>query len=326
MASAPDNPVALGSLRERFAASAGKVLIAYAILLLIFMGAVVVNPAFLEWGTIRLQLVLAAFVGIVAIGQTLAILIGQIDLSAPWTITLSAILATNLYAEYRHQWVALAVVLVIGVAVGLFNTLGVYVLRVPSLIWTLSVNLVLQGLTLIYTNAAAPTTVVPPLAHALALGMLGGVPVVALVWTAGAALVIYALHYLPFGRYIYSIGNNELASVLSGVKVARTYALIFVTSGLCAAFTGLLLSGYSSQAYLGMGDDYLLAPIAAVVIGGTRLAGGSGGYLGTIAGALIVVLLEAVLITLRVSQGAREAIFGTILIALVYLFLRRGKD
>ena len=326
MAQSLDNPTLTGSLREWFDWTGGKVLIAYGILLLIFIGAVALNPAFLQWHTIRLQLILAAFVGIVAIGQTLAILIGQIDLSAPWTITLSAILATNLYAQTHHQWVALAVVLAVGTVVGLFNTLGVYVLRVPSLIWTLSVNLVLQGVALIYTNAVAPTTVVPPLAHALALGMLDGVPAAALVWLGSAAVVIYALRYLPFGRAVYAIGNNELASLLSGVKVARTYVAIFVTSGVCAAFTGLLLSGYSSQAYLGMGDEYLLAPIAAVVIGGSRLAGGSGGYLGTIAGALIVVLLEAVLITLRVSQGAREAIFGAILIGLVYLFLRRRKD
>lgn len=316
----------MASLREWLDMVGGKVLIAYGILLLIFVGAVAINPAFLQWGTIRLQLILAAFIGIVAIGQTLAILIGQIDLSAPWTITLTAILATNLYAQYRYQWVAFAIVLAVGIGVGLFNALGVYLLRVPSLIWTLSVNLVLQGIALIYTNAVAPTTVVPPLAHSLALGMVGGVPTAALVWLGGAAAVVYTLRYRPFGRYVYSIGNNELTSLLSGVKVARTYVAIFVTSGVCAAFTGLLLSGYSSQAYLGMGDDYLLAPIAAVVIGGTRLAGGSGGYLGTIAGALIVVLLEAVLITLRVSQGAREAIFGTILIALVYLFLRRRKD
>lgn len=313
-------------LQRRLSPGAQNTMLAYIILIVVYLGAVAVNHAFLSWGTIRLQLILASFIGIVAVGQTLAILIGQIDLSIPWTITLSAILSSNLYAEYQHAWVAFGAVLAIGVAVGLFNTLGVYVLRVHSLIWTLSVNLVLQGVTLIYTNAMAPSSVIPPAAHFLALGMLAGVPVAPLVWAACAVLVIYSLRFLPFGRYVYSIGNNETASLLSGVKSARTYSVIFVTSSLGAAFTGLMLSGYASQAYLGMGNEYLLTPIAAVVIGGTRLAGGEGGYFGTIAGALIVVLLEAVLITLNVSQGAREGIFGGILLLLVFVFLRRRRD
>ncbi|MGH6991092.1 MAG: ABC transporter permease subunit, partial [Stellaceae bacterium] len=100
---------------------------------------------------------------------------------------------------------------------------------------------------------------------------------------------------------------------------------VFVAGGLCSALVGLMLAGYSQQAYLGMGNEYLLPPIAAVVIGGTRLAGGEGGYIGSIAGALTVILLEAVLITLDVSQGARNVVFGGILLALVLLFLRRRR-
>ncbi len=109
---------------------------------------------------------------------------------------------------------------------------------------------------------------------------------------------------------------------LACVGIGRTHALVFILSGLGAAFVGLMLSGYSSQAYLGMGNDYLLPPIAAVVIGGTRLAGGDGGYVGSIAGALTVVLLQAMLITLNVSEGARQVIFGAILLLLAFLFLK----
>ena len=313
------------SLLARLAPARRRVLFSYLILLVVYAGCVAVNREFLSWNTLRLQLVQATFIGLIAIGETFAILIGQIDLSIPWTITLSAILSTNLAAQEGAQWVAFAVVIGIGVTVGLINTLGVFVLRVHSLIWTLSVNLLLQGVALIYINAVAPTTRIPPAARFLALGNLGGLPAAFLVWVLCAALAIAALRMLPFGRYVYAIGNRQAAALLSGVRLGRIHAIVFILSALCAAFVGLLLSGYASQAYLGMGNDYLLPPVAAVVIGGTRLTGGEGGYVGSIAGALIVVLLQAMLITLNVSEGARQVIFGAILLALAFLFIRRSR-
>ena len=125
-----------------------RVLLSYVILLVVYAGCVAVSREFLTWSTMRLQLVQSTFIGLIAIGETFAILIGQIDLSVPWTITLSAILATNLSALYGEQWVAYAVVIAIRVGVGLLKTLGVFVERVHSLIWTLSVNLLLQGVAL----------------------------------------------------------------------------------------------------------------------------------------------------------------------------------
>ncbi len=198
-------------------------------------------------------------------------------------------------------------------------------LRVNALIWTLSVNLTLQGVTLITINAGAPSSVVPPSLRFLALGMVGDIPVAAILWAACAIIVIVALRLTAFGRAVYALGSNELVALVSGVKLGRTCAAVYIASGVMASFVGLLLSGYSSQAYLGMGTDYLLPPVAAVVIGGTRLTGGEGGYAGGIAGAMTVVLLEAMLITLDVSQGAREIVFGTILLVLAFLFLGRGR-
>jgi ribose transport system permease protein len=324
-ASGPAAGAPASSRLARLSPASRRVLVSYLILLAVYAGCVAVNREFLSWSTMRLQLVQATFIGLIAIGETFAILIGQIDLSVPWTITLSAILGTNLAALHGAQWVAFAVAIGIGVAVGLLNTLGVFVLRVHSLIWTLSVNLLLQGVALIYTNAAAPTTRIPSVARFLALGNVGGMPVAFLVWAFFAALAIAALRALPFGRYVYAIGNRQAAALLSGVRLGRIHAIVFILSALGAAMVGLLLSGYASQAYLGMGNDYLLPPIAAVVIGGTRLTGGEGGYVGSIAGALTVVLLQAMLVTLNVSEGARQVIFGGILLALAFLFIRRAR-
>jgi ribose transport system permease protein len=316
---ATSSPLARLSLAHR------RVLFSYVILLAVYAACIAVNREFLSWSTLRLQLVQAAFIGIIAIGETFAILIGQIDLSVPWTITLSAILGSNLAVQYDAQWVAFAVVIGVGIAVGLLNTLGVFVLRVHSLIWTLSVNLLLQGVALIYTNAVAPTTRMPSVARFLALGNVGDLPVAFLVWAFCGALAIVALRTLPFGRYVYAIGNRQAAALLSGVRLGRMHAIVFIVSALGSAFVGLLLSGYSSQAYLGMGNDYAMPSVAAVVIGGTQLIGGQGGYVGSIAGALIVVLLQAMLITLNVSEGAREMVFGGLLLTLAFLFIRRSR-
>lgn len=302
-----------------------RVLFSYVILLAVYAGCVAVSRDFLSWSTVRLQLVQAAFIGVIAIGETFAILIGQIDLSAPWTITLSAILATNLAAQFNAQWIAFAVAIGVGVGVGLLNAIGVFALRVHSLIWTLSVNLLLQGVALIYSNAVAPTTRIPPVAGFLALGNIGPAPAAFALWAVCAAVAIGALRLSPFGRLVYAIGNRPAAALLSGVRLGRVYTAVFVASGLCSALVGLLLAGYASQAYLGMGNDYLLPPIAAVVIGGAPLTGGVGGYVGSVAGVLVVVLLQAMLVSLDVSEGARQMIFGALLLALAFAFIKRSR-
>lgn len=310
---------------SRDSSVARQALLPYLILLAVYAVCAGVNREFLGWATMRLQLIQAAFIGIIAIGQTFTILIGQIDLSIPWTITLVALLGTNLSVFYGAEWIAFAVAIAVGVAVGLVNALGVYFLRVHSLIWTLAVNLLLEGVALLYRNAAPATPHIPTVIHVLALGNLGGVPVAFVVWALLAAAAVLALHRLPFGRQVYAVGTREAVALVSGIRIGRLYVIIFVISALGSAFAGLLLTGYSSQAYLGMGNDYLLLPIAAVVIGGTRLSGGEGGYVGSIAGTLVVVLLQAMLITLAVSQGAREVIFGAILLSVCLLFLRHAR-
>jgi ribose transport system permease protein len=99
---------------------------------------------------------------------------------------------------------------------------------------------------------------------------------------------------------------------------------VFSISGLCASLVGLLLTGFAGQTYLGMGEAYLLIPIAAVVLGGTSLSGGTGGYLGTFIGSIIVVVLDAVLASIQVSQGLRQVFFGLIILAMMLLFRQRS--
>jgi ribose transport system permease protein len=293
------------------------------LLIVLFAGAGIVNPQFLSWDSLRIQLTLAAFIGIVGIGQTLTILIGQIDLSIPANISLSAILSANVYGQTSNPILSLLAGSSVGVVAGLLNGIGIARLRVPSLIWSLGMNLVLQGATLVYTDTAAPSSTIAPFARWIVTGASGGVPMILIFWMLLSIACLVVLHCTAFGRRIYALGNNELASAMSGINVFRVYFPVYLISGLAASITGILLSGYSGQTYLGMGESYLLIPIAAVVIGGTTLAGGRGGYFGTMIGSVAVVLLDSVLTSLQVSPGLRKIFFGAIIVAMMLLFRRR---
>jgi ribose transport system permease protein len=296
-----------------------------ALLVLLFAGAGIVNPHFLSWDSLRIQLILAAFVGIAGIGQTLAILIGQIDLSIPANISLSAILSANVYGHTLNPLLSLLAGCTVGLVAGFLNGIGIAFLRVPSLIWSLGMNLVLQGATLVYTDTAAPSSTIAPLVRWIVTGTAGGLPIILLFWIFLSIICLVVLHATAFGRRIYALGNNELASAMSGLNVFRIYFPVYLVSGLTASMTGILLSGYSGQTYLGMGDSYLLIPIAAVVIGGTTLAGGRGGYFGTMIGSVAVILLDSVLTSLQVSPGLRKIFFGAVIVAMMLLF-RRKRD
>jgi ribose transport system permease protein len=295
------------------------------LLIVLFAGAGIVNPHFLSWDSLRIQLTLAAFIGIVGIGQTLAILIGQIDLSIPANISFSAILSANVYGQTSNPILSLLAGCAVGLVAGLLNGIGIAQLRVPSLIWSLGMNLVLQGATLVYTDTSAPSSTIAPFARWIVTGTTGGVPMILIFWVLLSIACLVVLHCTAFGRRIYALGNNELASAMSGINVFRVYFPVYLISGLAASITGILLSGYSGQTYLGMGESYLLIPIAAVVIGGTTLAGGRGGYFGTVIGSVAVVLLDSVLTSLQVSPGLRKIFFGAIIVAMMLLF-RRKRD
>jgi ribose transport system permease protein len=293
------------------------------LLVLLFAGAGLVNPQFLSWDSLRIQLTLAAFVGIAGVGQTLAILIGQIDLSIPANIALSAICSANVYGQTANPVLSALAGCAVGCLAGFLNGIGIAWLRVPSLIWTLGMSMVLQGTTLVYTNTAAPSSTIAPFARWIVLGAMAGVPVILLFWSGLGAVSLVVLHSTGFGRRVYALGNNELASAMSGINVFQVYFPVYLISGLTASITGIFLSGYSGQTYLGMGDSYLLIPIAAVVIGGTTLAGGRGGYFGTMIGSVAVVLLDSVLTSLQVSPGLRKIFFGAIIVTMMLLFRRK---
>ncbi len=281
------------------------------------------NASFLTPRYLLQQAEVAAFLGLVASGQMLVILLGHIDLSVPWTIAASAMLATGLGGRAAGGAFGLPVALAAGAAIGLVNGLGVARLRVPSMIFTLGVNAALQGLMVLYTGGAAPTSSAPPLATWLATGQtVPGVANAVWAWVAVSLLLGVALRRTPFGRGVYSIGTRERAAYLSGLPVRGIVVACFMANSMLCALCGLLLSGYAGKAYQGMGDTYLLPAIAAVVLGGTSIMGGRGRVAGTVVGTVLVVLLQSVLAVMQMPDAGRQIIYGLVILGMLLLYGR----
>ena len=295
------------------------IVLAYVAMVALLLITALFSPGFLSESNLRSTVVLAAFVGIVGLGQTFVIIGGGIDLSLPWVLNCAAIIMTLLAngQDMPLLWVA-PLVLTGGAAIGLVNGIGVAAFGVPPIIMTLAANVILQGLILVYTGGS-PTPSAPPLIQFLAVGRLGPLPVIAFIWAVLALIAWVLLSKAAFGRHLYALGTSAKVAEFSGVPTLRTTILTYTISGLTAALGGMLLTGYSGQAYLGMGDPYLFTSIAAVAIGGASILGGSGHYIGTIAGALVLTILGGLLPALNLSSGALLVVYGAVILLTVSL-------
>ncbi|WP_250490489.1 ABC transporter permease [Caballeronia sp. INML2] len=262
-------------------------------------------------------LTLTLFLAILGLGQGAVILTGGLDLSMPWLITLSGVLLTGLTHGMNGAaaW-AVPMVLLVGLLVGVFNGVGVVMLGLPPIVVTLAANGLLQGLTLIYCNGS-PQGWSPSSISEFTNGRVG--PLSLAAWSVPVFLVValLLLHRTPFGRRVYALGNSPVAAKLSGVRVGNTLIAVYCLSGLCSAIVGLLLAGFSSQAFLGMGDPYLLPSIAVVVVGGALITGGRGHYLGVFGGALLLTALGTLLAGTTVPPAVRDIINGLVVLAAV---------
>jgi ribose transport system permease protein len=269
---------------------------------------------------LMLQLKVASFYGIAAIAMMMVILLGHIDLSLPWTIAASAMLAT----AWGGPW-AIPMGILVGLIVGLVNGIGVAYLRVPSMIFTLGVNVVLRGFMVMLTGGFSPSSVPTAEMLWLAKGSVLGIPNPILIWIGICLLVGVLLYRTPMGRYMYAIGNRESAVYLSGINTRWVLVGSFVLCSVLASIAGMLIAGYSSKAFQAMGDPYLLPSIAAVVIGGTNILGGSGKLSGTVVGTVLIVLLASVLSVMQMPEAGRQIIYGVVIIAMLLAYGRGAR-
>ena len=293
------------------------------IILLLIVGSLY-SSNFLSPDYLLQQLKVASFLGVVAAGMMLVILLGHIDLSVPWVMTMGAMMACAA-AGFGTTGLVLAIPVGVlcGALFGLVNGLGVAYLRIPSMIITLATNVVAQGLMVLYTGGFSPQDSAPPAMRWLATGaIIPGVPNAILVWAAVSAVMVFLFGRTSYGRSVYGIGNSERAAYLSGVDTRRVVMIAFVISGALAAFAGVLVAGYASKAAQSMGDAYLLPSIAAVVLGGTSILGGRGSYLGTVAGVILITLLQSILSVMQMPEAGRQIIYGVVIVAMLLLYGR----
>jgi ribose transport system permease protein len=283
-------------------------------------------PGFLTLSNILLLLSLSAYLGIAGIGETVVILTGGIDLSIAWTITGASIVFTGVtQGDDTHLWAGLAAAFAVGIGAGFVNGVGVAKLKISPIVMTLGMNNVMQGLTLIYSQGT-PSGSATNSVKWIATGWVGPAPVVVLVWIGLGVIISIGLYATRGGRYLYGVGESPLVSRLSGIDNDRVIVAAYAISGLCAAVTGVLFTGFSTMAFLGMGDQFVLPAIAAVVLGGASIYGGRGTYAGTFVSAIFLTVLTTVLAIVNISIGYRNIIYGLVIIAAVLLYRAYARE
>jgi ribose transport system permease protein len=300
-----------------------RTIVVLILLLLAFVvGIDVARPGTVNALWVSNMMLFAAPLGIIAAGQTLVMLTGGIDLSVASVATASA----YLMATHSGLGVMPAVLcgLGVGFAVGLINGIGIALLRVQPLVMTLGTGLMTEGMLVVYSQkkmAEAPR--VPQFIQDLGAGkFLGGIPNDLVVWVPIAVVIIFVLWRTGYGRLLYAIGDNSEACSLAGIRVWRILLVNYIVCGLLAAAAGLIIVGGTNSAALSLAEVYLLPSVAAVIIGGTSIFGGRGGYSGTIIGALILTVLNSILTLLDVPESVRQILYGAIILLLAATYTR----
>lgn len=311
---------AAGSVMPRAAAILrSRPFLTVAVVAAVWIVAGVTMRGFGAFGHLRYLVELAAVIGLVAAGQTFVVVAGGIDLSVAAIVTVSAVALPLLSLPADPSGLsAVLATLALSMVIGLTNGLGVAFLRVHPMIMTLAMATFLQGLLILIAGGTA-ISLDNPLVTWLGNARPAGIPVGIVLWLVLSAAVLVVMHATPFGARIFALGANPLAAALSGVPVNATTIAVYGISGFTAGLAGVLVLGMNGQGYVGIGDPYLLASIAAVVLGGTSILGGLGTYAGTMPGALLLVTITALITVVNASPGWRSILFGSLILGLLLL-------
>jgi ribose/xylose/arabinose/galactoside ABC-type transport system permease subunit len=297
----------------------------YIALAIVLIAAGILSPFFYQPANIFNVLRQASALGILSIGQTVVMIGGGIDLSIAATMQL----ATVGIAEITNKtnigvFPAIVIILLISSSVGLINGLLITRRKVPPFVATLFVGLVITGIRLVYTQAS-PSGVLPDMVRVMGRDSTGPFPNAALIFLAIAVTADIFLRRTTFGRRLYATGGNAKSAWLSGIPVDRIRVITYISSGLLAGLGGLILAGYVGYADQWIGRGYEMDSIAAVVIGGTSLAGGRGGIRGTVAGVLLVTILLNLVLLLNMNVQWQLVVKGLVIIFAVALYSIRWK-
>ena len=291
----------------------------YCSLALLLLIALVVRPEVYRPESLFLILRSASQLGMVALGQTLVMLVAGLDLSVTGLLVLTSVVIAQVGAGQDSRILpGLLISLGFGASIGLANGLMITKRNVPPFVATLGMLVLIRGAQSAYTQGI-PSGQVPNGLKVLNQS-LGPLPVSFVIWIAFTALLAFVLHATPFGRRIYAIGSNREAARLSGIAVDQYVIAIYIACSLLVVGSGIILSGYVGYVdrYLGRGFD--LDSIAAAVVGGVAFSGGRGSLVAAMAGVLLVEFLSSLLLIIGMDVQAQLIVKGLVVIGAVALY------
>ena len=297
------------------------------VLLAVFIGVGIRVPRFVSRGSITNLLFDASTVGIVAVGLTIVIIGGGIDISIGSVLVASAIMAGLVAQEEVSPWIAVGVGVVGGAALGAVNAVLITKLKIPPIVATLATLSIFRGVLTELTKSKLIGGL-PSSFTVIGQGRVGGVPYP--VWIMLGLFVLGGLgmRFSGFGRVVYAIGSNEAAARLSGIVVTRYQALTYVISGSLAGLAGVVFVARNGTVLPTSGRGLELLVIAAVVVGGTNIFGGEGSIAGTALAAVLLQAITAAMVVLGISTAWQGAVIGaTILIGVtIFVFGQRRRE
>jgi ribose/xylose/arabinose/galactoside ABC-type transport system permease subunit len=288
-------------------------------LALVLVLAAVTTPGFYSRGVLELVAFQAGLIGITALGQTLVLLVGGIDLSIGAVVGLTTVVVATVSAGHGEQLpTAIALAVVAGAVVGAVNAALVLLRQVPPFVATFATFVLVQGVITAWTRGA-PSGTIPRALRPLGTGHLLGLPAPLWLFAVLAVAVGLVLSRSTIGRRIYATGSNRRASQLSGVRTGAVIAGCYLTSSLLAVLAGLVNAGYIGYVDAHLSRSLDLDSVAAAVIGGIALTGGKGRAAQTVAGVALLSVLLTWLIQLGAGPGAQLAVEGVVIVAAVWL-------
>jgi ribose transport system permease protein len=282
---------------------------------------------FFSTGNIRAILTFTSVLGFIAIGQTLVILVGSLDLSVPFVTSLSSVIAAGIMAgESSNVPRAVAVTILVAAGIGLANGLVVSLLGVHGFVATLGMGLIVSGY--LATHYQGSHGSAPKSFRMIGANQIGPVPVSTLIMLGCAVAAIVLLRKTRTGHQIYAVGGNREVARLSGIRTSVPVVVAHVLCSVLAGLAGLLLLARLSvgSPTIGSQGDYDLMSIAAVVLGGTLLAGGKGNILGTLGGVAIFAVMDQVMSVIEVESFLQDVVRGLVIVLAVAVYARRDID
>jgi ribose transport system permease protein len=283
------------------------------------------TPSFRDFGNLNNLILQVSIIAIVAVGSTIVIFAGGIDLSPGSAIALMTVVFASAVKLWGVPFVpAMVMTVVIGLLLGLLNGALTAYLRIPSFITTLAALSAFRGVAFMFNNGS-PVSQVSPLLEPIFYGRVLGLPLPLYYVAAIYALGFWFLRYTAAGRSIYAVGGNANAARLSGIDVRRTQLLAFAIAGVCAAFGAILMAARLNSGSPNYGVGLELSAIAAAVIGGASLAGGRGNILNSVIGAMTIVVVQNGLNLNAVPTSVQNVVTGAIIVLAVGIDMWRAE-